>query len=219
MQENPNWNRVAMRYMVVKFQKEHSAANDNNGEHSSGSKQKAVKSHWTGHYRLNFSIRPRSPEIGWRVGGGAFKNEYESPEILLTERKGYHDVSTNHALIANNFTTGSVMIYANPNSSVVVDSEEDVDQYVIWAAKTRITFGDLVYNLLRDTRTSYDQQWQRLSFYQSFYHPRQESLPTVLNAMPSITEYVYKDYVIQNTVGVGGNALVFGRLITIQFYQ
>ncbi len=111
------------------------------------------------------------------------------------------------------------MIYANPNSSVVVDSEEDVDQYVIWAAKTRITFGDLVHNLLRDTRTSCDEQWQRLRFYQSFYHPRQGSLPAVLNAMPSITEYVYKDYVIHNTVGVGGNALVFGRLITIQFYQ
>lgn len=36
------------------------------------------------------------------------------------------------------------MIYATPNSLVAVDSEEYVSQYVIWAAKTRITFGDLV---------------------------------------------------------------------------
>lgn len=55
MQENPNWNRVARRYMVVNSQKEHLAANDNNGQQSSGSKQKAVKSHWTGYYRVNFS--------------------------------------------------------------------------------------------------------------------------------------------------------------------
>ena len=209
MQENPSWNRVARRYMVVNPQKEHLAANDNNGEQSSGSKQKAVKVQWTGYYRLNFSIRPQNPDIGWRVGGGVFKNEYESPEILLTERRGYHDVSANHARIVNNFTTGSVMIYATPDCSVVVDSEEDFSQYVIWAAKTRISFGDLDYNLLRDTRTGSDEQWQRLKFYQSFYHPREESLPTVLNAMPSATDYVYKDYVIRNTVGVGGNALVF----------
>ncbi len=210
MEEDPNWNRVARRYIVVNSQKEHSATNNNNGDQSTRSKHKAVKSLWTGHYRLNFSIRPRSPGTGWCVGGGVFKNEYESPEILLTERKGYYDVSTNHALIANNFTTGSLMIYVTPNSSVVVDSEEDVDQCVIWAAKTRITFGDLVYTLLRDTRTSRDEQSQRLKFYQSFYHPREESLPTVLSAMPSTTDYVYKDYVIRDIVGVGGNALVFG---------
>ena len=71
--------------MVVNSQKEHLAANDNNGQQSSGSKQKAVISHWTGYYRVNFSKRPRSPGIGWRVGGGVFKNKYESPEILLTE--------------------------------------------------------------------------------------------------------------------------------------
>ena len=28
--------------------------------------------------------------------------------------------------------------------------------------------------------------------------------------MPSILDYVYKDHIIRNTVGVGGNALVFG---------
>ena len=114
--------------MVVKSQKEQLTENDNNGEDSSGSKQKAVKSNWTDHYRLDFNMRPRSLDIGWRVGGGAFKNEHKSPEIMLTERKGHHDVFNNHALIANNFQTGSVMIWATLNSSVVVDSEEDVDQ-------------------------------------------------------------------------------------------
>ena len=78
--------------MVVNSQKEQLAANDNNGEDSSGSKQKAVKGPWTGHYRLNFSIRPRSPEIGWRVGDRAFRDAYGSPEILLRQTKDHHDV-------------------------------------------------------------------------------------------------------------------------------
>ena len=50
------------------------------------------------------------------------------------------------------------MIKAIPNSSVVVDSAEKVDSYVILAAKTRITSEDPVYNPLRDTKTSCDEQ-------------------------------------------------------------
>ena len=78
----------------------------------STSKQKAVEFVGQAIDRLNSSIRPRDPELGWRVGGGVFKNE--SPRILLTERKGCYDVSAHHALIANNLTTGSLFIYVIP---------------------------------------------------------------------------------------------------------
>ena len=57
---------------------------------------------------------------------------------------------------------------------------------MIWAAKTRITFGDLVHNLLRDTRSSCDKQGQRLKSF------RKELLPTVLNTIPSIPYHLYK---------------------------
>lgn len=64
--------------------------------------------------RLNSGIRPRNPELGWRVGDGVFEFKYKSVKILLTERKGCHDVLTNYALIAYNVTTGSHIVYVTP---------------------------------------------------------------------------------------------------------
>ena len=90
------------------------------------------------------------------------------------------------------------MIYATPNSFVAVDGEEYVSQYVIWAAKTRITFGDLVI-------TYYAIQGPALTSSGSDSISTNHSTTVVRNRYPqystpclgSNTDYVYTVYVVR----------------------
>ena len=79
-----------------------------------------------GCYTFDFAEAPRQPSQGWLLGGGKFSGGNDPPDILLTEKKKKARVSSRHARLTHNFTSGALIITAsdNDNNAVTINGTE-----------------------------------------------------------------------------------------------
>ena len=167
----------------------------------------------TGYYTFDFDKPPRQPDKGWLIGGGKFSGGDEPPEILLTERKKYDGVSSRHARLAHNFTSGALVITASDNNVVLINGHEVVDdQRVIHGRTTSLEFGQLKYTLeVRRYDTDEDYR-DHLRFYKQEHALGDDDYPSNLLATPADSDLVTQNYVMKNPVGDGATSVVYAAI-------
>lgn len=166
-----------------------------------------------GYYIFDFTLPPRQPDKGWLIGGGKFSGGDESPEILLTERKNYDGVSSRHARLAHNFSSGALVITASDNNVVFVNGHEVVDdQRVIHGQMTSLEFGQLKYALHVRRYITDDVFRSYLNLYKHDHALADDDYPTNLLATPADSDVVTQNYVMKNPVGSGATSVVYAAI-------
>ena len=168
-----------------------------------------------GSYILDFAKAPRQPDKGWIVGGGKYSEGDDPPDILLTEKKKYDRVSSRHASLSHNFTSGALIITAsdNNNNAVTINGHEVVnDQCVLHGRTTSLEFGRLKYTLeVRRYDTDEDYR-NHLKFYKQRHGLEGDDYPSCLLATPADSDFVTEKYIMKNPVGDGATSVVYGAI-------
>ena len=200
------WNPVARRYIKINTIKDIALDYTSDTESEGGSGPKPVaESIWRGHYCLSFDVPPTNPRLGWVVGGGTFG----TAEIVLTEKKKWSHISSQHAKFAHNYTSGALVLSVSENNLVVVDGKEvHGEQRTIWSPETRLTFGRLDYKLVLE-RVDNHNHLERLTQYKLQHGITDEGFPITLMSTPAETDFIHKDYIIKNPMGWGTSSIVF----------
>lgn len=163
-----------------------------------------------GCYTFNFVEAPRQPSKGWLIGGGKFSEDDESPDILLTERKKIFGVSSRHARLAHNFTSGALVMMVSDSSPVSINGHEVIDaQHVIHGRTTSLEFGALKYSLeIRKYDTDEDYR-SHLRYYKNKHGIADDDYPLNLLATPADSDLVTQKYVLKNPIGDGSTCVVY----------
>ena len=163
-----------------------------------------------GCYTLDLVVPPKTPALGWMIGGGKFGKDSESPEILLTERKSRAGVSARHAMLAHNFASGALVISALDSKVIMVDGRELVDgQCLIHRRTTKLTFGCLMYTLeLRKYNTD-NHYRDHLTLYKGTHAIPDDEYPSNIRATPADSDLVTERYILRNAIGRGSTCVVY----------
>ena len=168
-----------------------------------------------GSYILDFAKAPRLPEKGWIIGGGKYSEGDDPPDILLTEKKKNDRVSSRHASLSHNFTSGALIITASDNNSnvVAINGHEIVnDQCVLHGRTTSLEFGRLKYTL-EVRRYDTDEHFRgQLRFYKQRHGLGDDDYPSCLLATPADSDFLTEKYIMKNPVGEGATSVVYGAI-------
>ena len=215
-QGDNNWNPNARR--SIKIDKEpatvstYSDASESDG--GTGPERK-TRSVLKGAYIFDFANAPRLPNKGWIIGGGKYSEGDDPPDILLTEKKKNDRVSSRHARLNHNFTSGALIITAsdNNNNAVTINGHEVVnDQCVLHGRTTSLEFGRLKYTLeVRRYETDGDFRYQ-LKSYKQRHGLGDDDYPSCLLATPSDSDFITEKYIMKNPVGDGATSVVYGAI-------
>lgn len=163
-----------------------------------------------GCYTFDLKIPPKSPALGWTIGGGRFGKDNESPEILLTEKKLKAGVSARHARLAHNFTSGALVISALDSKNIRVNGHKLVDgQCMIYSRTTSLTFGSLMYSLEVRRYPTDDRYRDDLRIYKETHGIPEDEYPSNIRATTAETDIVTERYVLRNPIGRGATSIVY----------
>ena len=212
--DDRNWNPTARQYIEENNQPVQ-VSNYSNASESDGGTSPPVtfRSILMGCYIFDFTLPPRQPEKGWLIGGGKFSGGEGSPEILLTERKHYDGISSRHARLAHNFSSGALVITASDKNVVFVNGHEVVDdQRVIHGQITSLEFGQLKY-ALHVRRYITDEVFRRfLNLYKHEHALADDDYPSNLLATPADSDIITQNYIMKNPVGDGATSVVYAAI-------
>ena len=163
-----------------------------------------------GCYTLDLDKHPKSPARGWVIGGGRFGKDNESPEILLTEKKGKDGISARHAMLAHNFASGALVLSALDGKVIVVNGRELVDgQCVIHERTTSLVFGCLMYTLEVRKYENDEHYREHLRIYKEAHALPDDEYPSNIRATPADSDLVTKRYILRNAIGRGATSMVY----------
>ena len=211
MREDKGWNPNARRNIDAKDQPVQVSTYGDESESDSGTgPSRTLRPVLKGCYTFDLDVPPKSPELGWIIGGGKFGKDDSSPEILLTEKKTKAGVSARHAMLAHNFSSGALLIYALDSKVIRVDGREVVDdQCVIHRRTTCLTFGCLEYTLeVRKYHTDNHYRFH-LRIYKATHALPDDEYPTNIRATPADSDLVTERYVLRNAIGRGSTCVVY----------
>ena len=163
-----------------------------------------------GCFTFDLAIPPRTPELGWMIGGGSFGKDDESPEILLTEKKTKAGVSARHAMLAHNFSSGALVLSALDSKDTMVNGLKLVDgQCMIHGLTTSLGFGSLMYTL--EVRKYHTDRHYRdhLRIYKEAHNIPDDEYPTNIRATTAECDLVTERYVLRNAIGRGATSVVY----------
>lgn len=209
-----DWNPTARQNMEVNDQPFPVSSYSNASESDGGTSPPVTfRPILRGYYIFDFDLPPRQPDKGWLIGGGKFSGGDESPGILLTERKHYNAVSSRHARLAHNFSSGALVITASDNNVVLVNGHEVVDdQRVIHGQVTSLEFGQLKYALHVRSYIPDTAFRSQLNLYKFYHAIADDDYPSNLLATPANSDIVTQDYVMKNPVGDGATSVVYAAI-------
>ena len=212
MREDKDWNPNARQNIDANEQPVQVSTYGDESESDSGTgPPKTLRPVLRGCYTFDLDVPPKSPALGWMIGGGKFGKDSESPEILLTEKKTKAGVSARHAMLAHNFSSGALVIYALDSSKGIrVNGLEVVDgQCVIHRYTTCLTFGSLMYTL--EVRRYYTDGHYRshLEIYKRTHAIPDDEYPSNIRATPADSDLVTERYILRNAIGRGSTCVVY----------
>ena len=209
-----SWNPTARKNIAVDDEPIQVSTYSSGAESDGGTgPSKTLRPVLKGCYTLDLDLPPSQPDKGWLIGGGRFSGSELSPEILLTERKLHDRVSSRHARLAHNFSSGALVITVSDSSAVWINGQELLDrQLLIHGRTTSLGFGDLMYTL-EIRKYDVDKAYRsHLNEYKQAQGIADDDYPSVLLATPAESDLVNEKYVLKNAVGEGGTSVVYAAL-------
>ena len=215
-QNDEKWNPIASRHMKVDKEPVMASTYSDRSESDGGTgPPKKTRLVLKGCYIFDFANAPRLPDKGWIIGGGKYSEGEDPPDILLTEKKKKAHVSSRHARLTHNFTSGALIITAsdNDNNAVTINGTEIVnDQCVLHGRTTSLEFGRLKYTLeVRRYDTDEDYRDQLRSYKQK-HGLGDDDYPSCLLATPADSDFITEKYIMKNPVGDGATSVVYGAI-------
>ena len=211
MREDKAWNPNARQNIDANEQPVQLSTYGDENENDSGTgPSRTLRPILKGCYTLDLDKAPKSPARGWMLGGGRFDKDNESPEILLTEKKGKDGISARHAILAHNFASGALVLSALDGKVIVVNGRELVDgQCVIHGRTTSLTFGSLVYTLEVRKYQNDEHLREHLRIYKETHAILDDEYPSNIRATPAESDIVTERYVLRNAIGRGATSVVY----------
>ena len=216
LEDKKNWNPTASRHMKVDKELAMASTYSDGSESDGGTgPPRTLRPVLKGCYIFDFVNAPRLPDKGWIIGGGKYSEGDDPPDILLTEKKKYSRVSSRHARLTHNFTSGALIITAsdNDNNAVTINGTEVVkDQCVLHGRTTSLEFGRLKYTL-EVRRYDTDEDYRaHLKSYKQRHGIRDNDYPSCLLATPADSDFITEKYIMKNPVGDGATSVVYGAI-------
>lgn len=176
------------------------SASDTESEH------KVPERWWTGYYRLNMSIPPLAPGLGWIAGTGRKDLEHGGVDFLLAPGKGQNHVAGRHARFKHS-QSGTLLLISDTRKVVLNGTDEfRKDQRAITSVTTGITFGDLAYTL---EFTNLDPRVYKSELERARRASGQlGEQPSFLNPTPSGYDYELRNYAVQGVFAEGSTCTV-----------
>ena len=211
MREDKDWNPKARQNIDANEQPVQVSTYGDESESDSGTApSRTLRPVLKGCYTFDLKIPPKSPALGWTIGGGRFGKDGESPEILLTEKKAKVGVSAGHARLAHNFASGALVISALDSKIMRVNGHQPVDgQCMIHSRTTHLTFGSLMYVLELRKYPTDDRYRDDLRRYKEVHDIPDDEYPSNIRATPADTDLVTEKYLIRNPIGRGATSIVY----------
>ena len=211
MREDEGWNPNARQNIDANEQPVQVSTYGDESESDSGTgPSKTLRPVLRGCYTFDLDVPPKSPALGWMIGGGKFGKDNESPEILLTEKKAKAGVSARHAMLAHNFSSGALVISALDSKIIRVDGHDLVDgQCLIHKRTTCLRFGSLVYTLEVRKYITDDHYRDHLRIYKRIHTIPDDDYPLNLRATCADCDIVLEKYILKNPVGRGSTCVVY----------
>ena len=211
MREDQGWNPTARQNIDANEQPVQVSSYGNESESESGTgPSRNLRPILRGCYTFDLEVPPRTPALGWMIGGGKFGKDNDSPEILLTERKSKEKVSARHAMLAHNFASGALVLSALDKKVIRVDGRDVGDgQFLIHKRTTSLVFGELMYTLEVRNYVTEDQYRDHLRIYKGIHGIPDDDYPLNLRATSADCVIVLKNYILKNPVGRGATSVVY----------
>ena len=209
--KDEHWNKTARQNIEIDDELlEMSTYSDVSESDGGTGPTKTVRPILRGYYAFDFAKPPRHPAEGWLIGGGKFSTSEECPEILLTERKKNDGVSSRHARLAHNFSSGALVITASDGNGVWINGEKLTDdQLVIHGRTTTLEFGRLKYRLQVYRYDSDEEFRDILNSYKHKHAIADDDYPTTLLATPAESDFLTGNYILKNVIGEGATSVVY----------
>ena len=211
MREDKAWNPNARQNIDAKEEPVQLSTYGDESESENGTgPSRTLRPVLRGCYTFDLDKPPRSPALGWIIGGGKFGKDDEIPEILLTEKKNKAGVSAGHAMLAHNFASGALVLFALDSKITRVDGRGLVDgQCLIHKRTTSFIFGELMYTLEVRNYLTENHYRDHLSIYKAIHRIPDDDYPLNLRATSADCDIVLEKYILKNPVGHGATSVVY----------
>ncbi|KAI9676520.1 MAG: hypothetical protein M1817_000678 [Caeruleum heppii] len=198
----------AHRFLVYEKAKDDLSSESGSETRTNALKPQAIN--WTGYYRLNNGIPPKSRSLGWVMGSGRQDDLGEAGvDFLLTSRSKAYRVRGRHARLVHNLSTGILMIQTDYNRRVLLDGKLSIQggKQAITTTSTGIILGDLAYSLVF-TNLNEDVYKAQLSALRTEVGMTDSEPPPSLGPIPSATHYDIMGYTVQGVFAEGSTCTV-----------
>ena len=211
MRGDKGWNPIARQNIDANEQPVQVSTYGNESESDNGTgPSKTLRPILKGFYTFDLEAPPKSPALGWTIGGGKFGKDNQSPEILLTEKKAKAGVSARHAILAHNFTSGALVLSAIDGKVIRVNGQKPEDgQCVIHGRTTSLEFGCLTYTLEVRKYDNDNHYRDHLNLYKVTHAIPDDEYPSNIRATPAESDLITKKYVLRNPIGRGATSVVY----------
>lgn len=147
-------------------------------------KKETTIERWCRYYRLNLSILPNNPNLGWVVGSSRANLHEKDVDLLLTAEPLQHHVRGRHARFNHNRETGVLLISVDTWMIVINGKVELRNAAFAVCEKTGLMFGDLSYTI---ELTDIDQETYQRQLKDVYPAGRQPGpiLPAFLTPTPT----------------------------------